>query len=142
MQCDGDSCAGGRGIRSCHSGIGRSCYHHGHRACPAHHSVSIPYFLKPMSPSQRPSRSNRALPLRRRVQRIFVPFQGRSSRRRRYRRRYACWLLRMYPPTVLVIASSTTQIVRGQELIVVGLVTLKSREFPSVCEPLSGSLSR
>jgi hypothetical protein len=47
MQCDGGSCAAGRGIRSCHSGIGRSCYHHGRRACPAHHSVSNQSFLEP-----------------------------------------------------------------------------------------------
>jgi len=47
----------------------------------------------------------------------------------------------MDPPTVLVVDSSTTQVVRRQNLIVVGLVTSKSREFPSVCEPLSGSLS-
>jgi hypothetical protein len=110
MQCDGGSCAAGRGIRSCHSGIGRFCYHHGRRACPAHHSVStrllsnpIPQVLVLPAHSIIPCHLIPALVVAHR--RMSVPFQGRSSRRRRYRRRYACWLLRMYPPTVLVVDS-------------------------------------
>jgi hypothetical protein len=34
MRCDGGSFAGGRVIRTCHSGIGRSCCHLGRRAYP------------------------------------------------------------------------------------------------------------
>ena len=33
LSCGG-SCAGEKGTPSCHSGSGRPCYHHGHRACP------------------------------------------------------------------------------------------------------------
>ena len=33
-QCGEGSCAGGRETRSCRSGSGRSCCHHGCRACP------------------------------------------------------------------------------------------------------------
>lgn len=35
------SCVGGTAIRTCHSGIGRSCCLHGCRACPVHQTVSI-----------------------------------------------------------------------------------------------------
>jgi hypothetical protein len=41
MQYDEGSCAAGRGIRSFHFGIGRSCYHHERKACPVNHIISF-----------------------------------------------------------------------------------------------------
>ena len=38
--------------------------------------------------------------IRREGLRQFLPFQGRSSHQRRYRRRYASWLLRKLPPII------------------------------------------
>ena len=106
MQCGGVSCAARTGIRSCHFGIGRSCCHHGRRACPVNpcnqHSIPLRIHFS-MHSSLRccPRPFNRASPPRpRRKLWGIVPFQGRSSRRRRYRRRYG--RPRMYPPTVLL----------------------------------------
>lgn len=89
MQFGGDSCAGGRGTRSCRSGNGRSCCRHERRACPVNHPVSTSCSCNSM-----PVLPMRIAPIyfvlhRDRRSWIVVPFQGRSSHRRRYRRRYA-----------------------------------------------------
>lgn len=47
--CEG-SCAGGTETRSCRSGSGRSCCHHGCRACPVY-AVSTPFISSCALPS-------------------------------------------------------------------------------------------
>ena len=103
--CEG-SCAAGTETRSCRSGSGRSCCHHGCRACPVS-AVStvlrLPLHVCGHSMVRGPAVSPSPMSL------IFVrcaistwagadswgarrnaPCQGRSSGRRRSRR-YACW---------------------------------------------------
>lgn len=61
MRCDGGSCVGGRGIRSFHSGIGRSCCLHGYKVSPAIKSISVPFSMRytsmPFIHKPRPSRA-------------------------------------------------------------------------------------
>ena len=86
-QYDEGSCVGGRATQSFHFEIERSCYHHEHRACPVTHTISISIIYQFQS-ARFFCRFNHSPQRRRRIQ-ILVPFQGRSSRRRRYRRKYA-----------------------------------------------------
>jgi hypothetical protein len=109
--CEG-SCAAGTETRSCRSGSGRSCCHHGCRACPV--SAVSTVLRLPLRVCRQafngawPS----CLPVPHAMCLVFVrcvgfrhglgrtagartwrnaPCQGRSSGRRRSRRRYACW---------------------------------------------------
>lgn len=109
--CEG-SCAGGTETRSCRSGSGRSCCHHGCRACPVYavstavplhaHCMPISCPVRCPAVSASPMSCVRAV-LQARCEistwagatrpgaRQNAPCQGRSSGRRRSRRRYACW---------------------------------------------------